>query len=505
MGKALYRKYRSKSLEEVIGQEHITDTLRRAISSGRISHAYLFTGPRGVGKTSIARILAHELNGVEYSGEGNHLDIIEIDAASNGGVEEIRDLRDKVYISPSSGKYKVYIIDEVHMMTTSAFNALLKTLEEPPEHTIFILATTEAHKLPATIVSRTQRFVFKPIPTDKAIAHLKHIAVEEKIEITDDALALIAEHGEGSFRDSIGMLDQAASSGVRIDRDAVEALLGIPPATVTEDILTAIAQQDTAKLVALLARLRGEGYQAAGVAKQMAQALRTWLVRGQPGLEQSAIIALLSRLIDVPASHNPDQLFELVLLEAALANAENTSPTAALGQPPTQEEPPKAPEPTQASPEQAPSDNTPKVTVESTDHVPETTETASPAHIANALAGAEAWQALLDSLKKQYNTLYGIIRMAKPDFAPGKVTLTFGYAFHQKRANDAKNKKILSTMYEEITGQRIAIACVYDPSVTPPAPASADPKPATAETASQAKPSLGAISTIFGGGEVLQP
>ena len=157
MGKALYRKYRPKSLSEVVGQKHITDTLANAIKSGRISHAYLLTGPRGTGKTSIARILAHEVNGLEYTSDQTELDIIEIDAASNRRIDEIRDLRDKVHILPTSNKYKVYIIDEVHMLTREAFNALLKTLEEPPAHVVFILATTELSKVPDTIVSRSAR------------------------------------------------------------------------------------------------------------------------------------------------------------------------------------------------------------------------------------------------------------------------------------------------------------------------------------------------------------
>ncbi len=146
-----------------MGQEHITTALNHALEKGMISHAYLFTGPRGVGKTSIARILAHEINGLPYDDDQTHLDIIEIDAASNRRIDEIRDLRDKVHVAPSSAKYKVYIIDEVHMLTKEAFNALLKTLEEPPAHVVFILATTEAHKLPETIISRTQRYAFKPV------------------------------------------------------------------------------------------------------------------------------------------------------------------------------------------------------------------------------------------------------------------------------------------------------------------------------------------------------
>src|SRR3990167_544034 len=200
MGQALYRKNRPKSFAEVIGQEQITETLEKAIKDGRISHAYLLAGPRGVGKTSVARILAHEVNKLTYKDESIHLDIIEIDAASNRRIDEIRDIRQKVHIAPTSAKYKVYIIDEVHMLTKEAFNALLKTLEEPPEHCIFILATTEVHKLPETIISRTQRFTFKPVEKDKAIAHLKSIAKKEGIDIEPTALDLLADHGSGRDR-----------------------------------------------------------------------------------------------------------------------------------------------------------------------------------------------------------------------------------------------------------------------------------------------------------------
>src|SRR5579859_7016374 len=193
MGQALYRTHRPTRLRDVVGQEHITTALTRALKKGTISHAYLFTGPKGVGKTSIARILAHEINGLPYEEEATHLDIIEIDAASNRRIDEIRELRDKVHIAPTSATYKVYIIDEVHMLTKEAFNALLKTLEEPPAHVIFILATTEAHKLPETIVSRTQRYSLRPVPEEQVVKHLREIADGEKIVIDDDALALVAK------------------------------------------------------------------------------------------------------------------------------------------------------------------------------------------------------------------------------------------------------------------------------------------------------------------------
>ncbi|HXR49981.1 MAG TPA: DNA polymerase III subunit gamma/tau, partial [Verrucomicrobiae bacterium] len=473
-------------LDEVIGQEHITETLKRAIKSGRVSHAYLFTGPRGVGKTSIARILAHELNEVAYEGEDAHLDIIEIDAASNGGVDEIRDLRDKIYIAPANGKYKVYIIDEVHMMTTSAFNALLKTLEEPPAHAIFILATTEAHKLPATIISRTQRFTFKPIAHDKMVKHLRTIADTEKIAIDDEALDLIAELSDGGFRDAIGMLDQASGSAKKIDRAAIEALLGIPTEASTTQILDLIQAHDASSLAAQLAELRANGFQASAVAKQLAQHLRSGLLAGKPALEPINLLTLLDRLVDVPASHNADQLLEIVLLEAALRGAAAPMPEAAPSVSIAPPAPIPAPmPPSEHKPAQKPSE--PAAGAEA--------DTPS----SNKLIDLNTWQALLESLKKQYNTLYGVIRMAHAEFTPGHVTLTFGFVFHQKRANDPKNKKIVTSTLEEITGDRIIVDCKYDKTATP-----LTPTPSTSAELNAANPALGTVAAVFGGGEVLQ-
>src|SRR3989344_288581 len=172
MGKALYRKYRSRSLDDIVGQDHVTSILRNAIAKGKVAHAYLFTGRRGVGKTSIARIIAHEINKLPYNEESSHLDIIEIDAASNNGVDDIRDLREKVTLAPLQAEKKIYIIDEVHMLSKPAFNALLKTLEEPPEHVVFILATTDVDKLPETIVSRTQKYTFKQASSSDIVKNL---------------------------------------------------------------------------------------------------------------------------------------------------------------------------------------------------------------------------------------------------------------------------------------------------------------------------------------------
>ena len=275
MSQALYRKYRSKKLSEIVGQTHITRLLERALKRGAVAHAYLLTGPRGVGKTSIARILAHEINNLPYTDESTHLDIIEIDAASNNSVEDIRDLRDKVQIAPVSAPKKVYIIDEVHMLSKSAFNALLKTLEEPPEHVVFILATTDADKLPATILSRVQRFNFRLISEADVVAHLRTIAEAERIKIDDDALRLIAEQGQGSFRDSISLLDQLqhVADGA-ITAQLIEESLGLASAHDIDILLTAAKTGDIAAIVRQLDTMEHSGVPAPIVTEQIARYIR---------------------------------------------------------------------------------------------------------------------------------------------------------------------------------------------------------------------------------------
>jgi len=338
MGQALYRKYRSKSLKEIVGQEHITATLEQALKQGRISHAYLLTGPRGVGKTSVARILAHAVNGLPYTDDQAHFDIIEIDAASNRRIDEIRELRDKVYVAPTSAKYKVYIIDEVHMLTREAFNALLKTLEEPPAHAIFILATTDAHKLPDTIVSRTQRFTFKPVETAQVVAHLDDIAKQEKIAITPEALELLAEHGEGSFRDSISLLDQLSAHGTKIEAVDVLKLLGVPPAGAIDELVGALeGGSGTGELMTLLSGLFMQGYQPAIVAKQLAARLRQRLMDGESSLPADRTLDLLKRLIEVPVSYDPERFLEIALLDARPPAEVSTSstPAATVSEKPT--------------------------------------------------------------------------------------------------------------------------------------------------------------------------
>ena len=269
------RKYRPQSFEDVIGQNHVTRTLSNAITSGRIAHAYLFTGPRGVGKTTVARILAKALNCAEgptptpcnrcpqcvgITG-GSVTDVYEIDGASNTGVDDIRDLRERVRYLPQSGRYNIYIIDEVHMLSTSAFNALLKILEEPPGHVVFIFATTEPHKIPMTVLSRTQRFDYKRIAVAEIARHLQKISEAEGISITPAAVLIIAREAQGSMRDSQSLLDQIIGfAGTNVTEKDVREVLGLSDRVLIYRMADALTRRDTTDALDVLADVYGQGY-----------------------------------------------------------------------------------------------------------------------------------------------------------------------------------------------------------------------------------------------------
>lgn len=270
---SLYRKYRPQTFSEILGQEHVSQTLANAITEGRVAHAYLFTGPRGTGKTSTARILAKALNCAEGPTpnpcgrcdscvaitEGSSLDVIEMDAASHSKVDETREILAGVPLATAGGLRKVYVIDEVHMLSTAAFNALLKTLEEPPSHVVFVLATTEAHKVLPTIVSRTQRFDFRRVSTDVMEHHLAQVAKSEEIEIDQPGIAVVARNAGGSVRDALSVLDQLSSLGGKVGEEDVENLLGKRTEDAIRDLFDSIASSDVATVFQVLHRLVSQG------------------------------------------------------------------------------------------------------------------------------------------------------------------------------------------------------------------------------------------------------
>lgn len=464
MKQALYRNYRPRSFKELVGQEHVAKTLQQAIKSGRISHAYLFTGPRGVGKTSAARILAHQVNGLPYENESIHLDIIEIDAASNRRIDEIRELRDKVNIAPTSGRYKVYIIDEVHMLTREAFNALLKTLEEPPVHTIFVLATTEPHKLPETIISRTQRFEFKPISKNQIAKHLKTIAKSEKIEIDDEAINLLADFGRGSFRDSISYLDQFSAAEAPISESHIRQALGLPPSKSITDLLESVTVGDARGVLQELMNLRELGVDAAVASALLADQIRQKLVAGHPSVR---LTPLLRSLIEVPASASPYDFLEVSLLEAAAHNSPTTD-----------------------------SHKSAKLSIDSSKVVVQDKPVTSIKK--NATLNSDTWQQVIENARSRAASIYTALKLAHPEFFEDTVVLKFEFQLHQKKLDQAKNKSLVADLIEELTGQKFKVECAVDKAAHK-ASMSAGKKPETSGATH-----LNSISSIFGAAEVVE-
>ncbi len=456
---ALYRKYRSQTFADVIGQEPVVKTLQAAIAADRVSHAYLFTGPRGVGKTTVARLLARSVNclGDPAAGKpcnncaicripiGSHLDLIEIDAASNRSIDEIRDLREKIGLAPAIGKYKVYIIDEVHMLTKEAFNALLKTLEEPPPHAIFILATTEAHKLPETVISRTQRFNFKPLNLPDLVAGLSQIAKTEKIPIEEDAISLLAAAGRGGFRDAISMLDQVAALGEsKIDAATVRTLLGWSDEETIAELSMAIANRDSAEALGALDRMVEQGAQVgqiiAGLLDYWRKVMLVAVGTAVPGPSEHPIEAIVGRLsiaqiveviellAAVSKSNWPNLLLEAALIRLTAGGETRPAPIIQVNQPAAKTQPVKS---QLTPPPDAPS--------------------------AGAPADMTLWPKALLIIKQHNNSLHALLKSCDITLEDDEFKIVCRFGFHRDRLDEPKNRGIIEQALEQIYGRRLPV------------------------------------------------
>lgn len=490
---ALYRKYRPETLDEVIGQPQVTDILKAIAKSRKFAHAYLFTGQRGTGKTSIARILAHLINKTPYN--SSDIDIIEIDAASRGSVDDARELREKSAIAPVSADHKIYIIDEVHMLSNAAFNALLKLIEEPPEHIIFILATTEIQKVPATILSRVQRFHLRPVNAEVVATHLANIAKAEAIAIDKEALLLIAERGGGSFRDSIGLLDQLSGSNVEITRQTVEEILGLAPETAIQNLISALTAHDLKTLIFNLDELSKDGVNASLIAGQLITEL------GKLAPEKPRFYDLIEKLLEVTKSSAPSIKLTAILANATIKSSINTVATTVT--------PPKANQKLATIIEreirQEIESNRKKIPGEETSNPTEKIVTKNEESDSNStddkLAKVDSvtatgetpaeivWDDALDQLKKMDQpAILATLKFADIEYEDGKLTLFFERAFHRKKAGTPKMREVLAKCLIELynSAPNIVIA-------------------SSARSAIDSKDSLVAgVAAIMGGGEIVK-
>ncbi len=450
MSQALYRKYRSRSLDEVLGQDHVTSILRRALDQGKIAHAYLLTGPRGVGKTSVARILAHEINHLPYDDDSSNLDIIEIDAASNNGVDDIRALREKAQVAPVSAPKKVYIIDEVHMLSKSAFNALLKTLEEPPEHVVFILATTDADKLPATILSRVQQFFFHPIPTEIMTRQLMNIAKKEGFAIEEDAARLIAERSHGGFRDGISTLDQLsilATSDQPLTANMVTEYLGLSDATMLGNLLDSYPSDDNEKVLNIFQELENSGANSVVVSHQLLSIARNRL-RKNPNL-----IGLVQQLIEVDRHPHPDLKLLTIFMNSNSQQTEKPVATkkniaqATTQKPAEKPTPIKSAEPTK--PTEKPIEKEEKPVEPAKKPAAKPKKTDAPLEL--------NWEKVIERAKEKSLGLASLLQKSQWSFDGEKLTIYAGSAFYKKKLDDAKNKPLISEIISEETAMDLEI------------------------------------------------
>jgi DNA polymerase III subunit gamma/tau len=508
MSQALYRKWRPQQWDQVVGQEHVVQTLRNAVASGRIAHAYLLAGPRGTGKTTTARLLAKAANCLAPEqadrpcdqcehclslNQGRFMDLIEIDAASNTSVEDVRSLRDKINFSPNLGRYKVYIIDEVHMLSTAAFNALLKTLEEPPAHAIFVLATTEVHKIPATVLSRCQRHEFRRIPVAVIVKLLSDLAGSEGMQVQPEALTLIARQSTGSLRDAISLLDQLASSGETVTLESAHNILGTAASQSVLELVDALLSKNTAVGLDLIHAALDAGSDPRQFARQVVDYLRNVLLvlmKSAEGVEASAetraAMAAHSQKFNLPEllsairafnhaatearlSFQPALPLELALIESIEGKAPQVEPAPA-GPPakPGRVPPPESHGASRGFQRGQPSTEGPRP---GASPAPRASGTPAPSSEKGLEGGSTSGSVTMEMVRQNWSRIGAQIRNGSPQtqayflscqalgFKDG--CLVLGTTdFVKARLETSEHTRLVERVLEEVLGQAVPIRCI---------------------------------------------
>lgn len=492
MAQALYRKWRPQTFDDVVGQEHIVQTMHNAVASGRIAHAYLFSGPRGTGKTTMARLLAKAVNCLNPDpaqrpddtcaicaaiAEGRLLDLIELDAASNRGIDEIRDLRDKINFAPNEARYKVYVIDEAHMLTEPAFNALLKTLEEPPPHAIFVLATTDPQKVPVTIVSRCQPFAFRRFTLDEIVSRLQHLVDAEGLHADPVALQTIARQATGSMRDAISLLDQLAAGGEAITVERAQDVLGAGALEHVMALADALASGDAAGGLSAINAAIDRGADARQLARQIVDYLRGLMLiafgdasqvnvasEQRRRMEEQAARLDVDRLIRATKLFNqaaselkpgwqPQLPLELALVDALNRPAQPAQVASAPAQT-TRAPAPSAPARSQAA--------TASVAPGSPDPI-ESTPPEAPATDLAFVTVSDQWPALLAELRSRSVQTWGLMNSCQLIGVEGDtIVLQWPSAMLRDKFEKGKDKRLVEDVMSEMIGRRVRTRCIVD-------------------------------------------
>jgi DNA polymerase-3 subunit gamma/tau len=487
MSQVLYRKYRSQDFDHLVGQEHITKILKNAVKSKNLSHAYLFVGSRGTGKTSAARILAKAVNCLDIKKDGNpctkceickaiegghFLDLIEIDAASNRGIDQIRELKEKIEFSPSEGKYKVYIIDEVHMLTREAFNALLKTLEEPPEHVIFILATTEPHKLPSTILSRCQRYDFRLGTEEEIRSVVKGVSKKEKIKLEKEALELIVQNAKGSYRDSLSLLD-VILSGQTEDPSEVTAvevrkILGIPDSTMVYYLLENLVKGDAVKSLDLISELDSKGINLQQFTASVLEMLRDILVKKLRGtlqeeeysfaydLSNKEVLHLINLFVqaerNMKMASNQSLVLEMIIPSVNINSEVEEKP---------KKDPPKEKPVKSTAPKPEKEKESKKVGKEEKKVVKKKISSKLSFKVLE-----KSWKKIVEAIKPANGHLFAFLDSANlVELKEDRLILDVPFQFHKERIESHKSQEAIRNIMEEFFGESCRVVCNVNENV----------------------------------------